>query len=63
VLVTHHVDEIPPGFTHALLLREGRAVAKGPIAKALTTANLSVCFGLDLVLEQRGDRYSAWATT
>jgi iron complex transport system ATP-binding protein len=63
VLVTHHVDEIPPGFTHALLLREGRAVAKGPIANALTTANLSACFGLDLVLERRGERYSAWATT
>jgi iron complex transport system ATP-binding protein len=63
VLVTHHVDEIPPGFTHALLLRDGQAIAKGPIAKALTTATLSTCFGLDLVLERRGARYSAWATT
>jgi iron complex transport system ATP-binding protein len=63
VLVTHHVDEIPPGFTHALLLRDGVAVAKGLIDRALTTANLSVCFGLDLVLERRGNRYSAWATT
>jgi iron complex transport system ATP-binding protein len=63
VLVTHHVDEIPPGFTHALLLRDGRAVAKGPIAKALTTTTLASCFGLDLVLERRGERYSAWATT
>jgi iron complex transport system ATP-binding protein len=63
VLVTHHVDEIPPGFTHALLLSDGQAVAKGPIAKALTTATLSICFGLDLVLERRGERYSAWATT
>jgi iron complex transport system ATP-binding protein len=63
VLVTHHVDEIPPGFTHALLLRDGRVVAKGPITKALTTASLTTCFGLDLVLERRGERYSAWATT
>jgi iron complex transport system ATP-binding protein len=63
VLVTHHVDEIPPGFTHALLLSDGVAVAKGPIDRALTTATLSVCFGLDLVLERRGNRYSAWATT
>jgi iron complex transport system ATP-binding protein len=62
VLVTHHVDEIPPGFTHALLLRDGAAVAKGPITKALTTATLSTCFGLELVLERRGQRYSAWAT-
>ena len=36
ILVTHHVDEIPPGFTHALLLRRGRAVASGPIDEALT---------------------------
>ena len=63
VLVTHHVDEIPPGFTHALLLRDGVAVAKGPIDRTLTTANLSACFGLDLVLERRGNRYSAWAIT
>jgi len=61
VLVTHHVDEIPPGFSHVLLLREGRVLAAGPIAGTLTAANLSACFGLPLVLERRGTRWGAWA--
>ena len=38
VLVSHHVEEIPPGFTHALLLRAGRVVAAGPIDEVLTEA-------------------------
>jgi len=62
ILVTHHVDEVPTGMTHALLLREGRVVSVGPIAQALTAGTLSECFGLDLVLERRGDgRLTAWA--
>jgi iron complex transport system ATP-binding protein len=61
VLVTHHVDEIPPGFTHVLLLRDGRVLASGPIGTTLTEATLGACFGLPLVLERRGDRFSAWA--
>jgi iron complex transport system ATP-binding protein len=59
VLVTHHVEEIPSGFTHALLLRGGRVVAAGPIADALTDANLSAAFGLPLVLDARGGRHAA----
>ena len=46
VLVTHHVEEIPAGFTHALLLREGKVVAAGPIDHTLTSENLSDTFGL-----------------
>ena len=61
VLVTHHVDEIPPGFTHALLLRQGRVLVLGPLATTLTEANLSTCFDLPLRLQQRGGRFSAWA--
>ncbi len=61
VLVTHHVDEIPPGFTHALLLRQGRVLALGPLATTLDEANLSECFDLPLRLEERGGRFSAWA--
>ena len=60
-LVTHHVDEIPPGFTHVLLLREGRVLYAGPLATTLTEDNLSSCFGLPLHLEDRGGRFSAWA--
>jgi iron complex transport system ATP-binding protein len=59
VLVTHHVDEIPRGFTHALLLREGRVVSSGPIEQSLTADALSRCFGLDLVLEQHNGRWTA----
>ena len=59
VLVTHHVEEVPPGFTHALLLRDGRAVASGLIDDVLTSENLSATFAQDLVLERWGDRYFA----
>ncbi|HYU86725.1 MAG TPA: ABC transporter ATP-binding protein [Kribbellaceae bacterium] len=61
VLVTHHVEEIPPGITHALLLRAGRVVASGPIGEALTSETLTEAFGLPLVLERNGGRYAARA--
>ena len=62
VLVTHHVDEVPDGVTHALLLRDGAAVSQGPIDEALTEASLSDCFEMPLALERRADgRLSAWA--
>ncbi|SDQ79531.1 iron complex transport system ATP-binding protein [Actinopolyspora saharensis] len=58
-LVTHHVEEIPPGFTHALLLREGGVVAKGLLDDVLTEDNLSKTFDQDLELRRNGDRYFA----
>ncbi|HET7304085.1 MAG TPA: ABC transporter ATP-binding protein [Segeticoccus sp.] len=61
VLVTHHVEEIPPAFTDVLLLRGGRVVAAGPIESTLTRDNLSETFGLPLVLERHGERWSARA--
>ena len=61
VLVTHHVEEIPPGFTHALLLRAGRLVAAGLLGDVLTAEHLSETFGMPLVLERAGDRYFARA--
>jgi|SRR5690625_1226155 len=61
VLVTHHVEEIPPGFTHVLLLRDGKVHAAGPRDEALTAENLSGAFGLELELERRGDRWTARA--
>jgi iron complex transport system ATP-binding protein len=61
VLVTHHVEEIPPSFTDALLLREGRVVAAGPLELTLTDENLSETFGLPLHVENRGERWTAWA--
>jgi iron complex transport system ATP-binding protein len=62
VLVTHHLDEVPPGMTHVLLLRDGKVVAGGPIDDTLDAVRLSECFGLPLVLDRRVDgRLSAWA--
>lgn len=61
VLVTHHVEEIPPGFTHALLLREGTVVAQGLLGDTLTGEHLSKTFGLPLVVERVGDRFAARA--
>jgi iron complex transport system ATP-binding protein len=57
VLVTHHVEEITPAFTHALLLRDGRIAASGPLAKALTTPNLTRTFAAPLQLSRRRGRY------
>jgi iron complex transport system ATP-binding protein len=61
VLVSHHVEEVPEGFTHAMLLREGAIVAAGPIGTTLTSESLSQTFGLPLrVLAHRG-RWTARA--
>jgi iron complex transport system ATP-binding protein len=60
VLVTHHVEEIPPGFTHAMLLRDGAVVAQGLLEAVLTRDNLSKTFGVDLVLRRSGQRYFAY---
>src|SRR4029450_10790238 len=57
VLVTHHVEEIPAGFTPALLLRDGGVVAQGPLGSVLTAEALSDTFGLALALDRRGGRY------
>jgi len=62
VLVTHHVEEIPPGFTHVLLLRAGRVVAAGPIATTLTASALADTFGIALELARSGPRWTARAT-
>jgi iron complex transport system ATP-binding protein len=63
VLVTHHVEEIPAGTTHALLLRGGRVVVAGPIDDALTADSLGDAFGLPLRLERRDARWTAWTPT
>ena len=59
VLVTDHVEEIPPGFTHGLLLREGGVVAQGLIDDVITAENLSATFGQDLELDRAGNRFFA----
>jgi len=61
VLVTHHVEEVPTGFTHALLMRKGTVLAAGPVAEVFTERNLSRCFGVPLLVERRATRWSATA--
>ncbi|HSL34783.1 MAG TPA: ATP-binding cassette domain-containing protein [Candidatus Limnocylindrales bacterium] len=60
VLVTHHVEEIPAGFGHALVLSEGRAVAAGPIDAVITGSVLGRAFGLPIAAERVGGRFRAW---
>ncbi|PRI16405.1 ABC transporter ATP-binding protein [Mycobacterium shigaense] len=59
VLVTHHVEEIPPGYTHCLLLSEGQVVAAGLLPDVLTSENLSTAFGQSIALEVVDGRYFA----
>jgi iron complex transport system ATP-binding protein len=59
VLVTHHLEEIPPGFTHALVLRQGETIASGPIVETLTDAVLTDCFGVALRVEHSDGRFTA----
>ena len=61
VLVTHHVEEIPPGFGHALFLREGSVVAQGLLTDTVTGENLTKTFGLPLLVRQEAGRFTARA--
>ena len=60
LLVTHHVEEIPRGITHALILRSAVPVACGPVSDTLTSAALSAAYELDVVVEERDGRFVAW---
>jgi iron complex transport system ATP-binding protein len=62
VMVTHHVEEIPASFTHALLMRQGAVTAQGPVDDVVTESNLRACYDLPLRLERRDGRWLAWAT-
>ncbi len=59
VLVSHHVEEIPPGFTHAMLLRQGRVVAAGRIRDVVNEEHLTRAFDMPLVLSFEGGRWTA----
>lgn len=62
VMVTHHVEEIPVGFTHVLLVRDGSVVAAGPIAETLTSETLTAAFNMPIKLTSEDGRYAARAT-
>jgi iron complex transport system ATP-binding protein len=59
VLVTHHVEEIPPGFTHALVLKAGRVAASGTLGETVTSAVLSDAFALPLQIQASKGRFTA----
>jgi iron complex transport system ATP-binding protein len=59
VLVTHHLEEIPPGVTHIALMREARLLVSGPIGEVLTSAAVSEAFGVNVVVERSAGRWSA----
>jgi iron complex transport system ATP-binding protein len=61
VLVSHHLEELPPTTTHALLLRGGRIVAIGPVAETLTSEHVSSCFGFDVRIHREDGRWAARA--
>ena len=61
VLVTHHVEEIPSGITHAMLLKGGKIVAAGPLRDTLTAENLTKTFDVELSLVEDDGRWAARA--
>lgn len=61
LMVTHHVEEIPVGFTHVMLIRDGAVVAAGPIEATLTAEALTSTFGMPIVLSSEDGRYAARA--
>lgn len=63
VMVTHHVEEIPVGFTHVLLIRDGSVVAAGPIEQTLTADALTEAFGMPISLAAENGRYAARAAS
>ena len=62
IIVTHHVEEIPRGTSHCLLLSEGLAVAQGPLVEVLTATNLSMAYDIEIELNETDGRYFARAT-
>lgn len=61
VLVTHHLEEVPPGFTHGLLLADGRLLAAGPLEQVLTGPLVSRCYGVQVDVERKDGRWWAHA--
>jgi len=61
VIVTHHIEEIPVGTTHALLLRNGSVISQGEVRSVITNTNLSVAYGLEISVQEEGGRFFARA--
>jgi iron complex transport system ATP-binding protein len=60
-MVTHHLEEIPAGFTHAMILVDGQVFAAGEINHILTSENISEAFGIGIDIDIADGRYRARA--
>ncbi|MFM8921269.1 MAG: ABC transporter ATP-binding protein [Candidatus Nanopelagicaceae bacterium] len=63
IMVTHHIEEIPKGTTHALLIKDGSIAVSGPIAQVITSEHVSALFGLKIEVTSTDGRYFARALT
>ncbi len=61
IMVTHHLEEIPQGFTHALVLTHGRVFASGPISEVLTSEKISAAYGIPIDVTASQGRFTARA--
>ena len=59
VVVTHHIEEIPTGSTHALILQDGKIAISGPINEVITSEHISAVFGANIRVSRDGDRFYA----
>jgi iron complex transport system ATP-binding protein len=59
ILVTHHIEEIPVGTTHALILKDGLIAVSGPVAQVITSEHMSAVFGLPIEVTTDGNRFFA----
>lgn len=61
LMITHHIEEIPAGSTHALLLKNGEVIAQGEISQVITSANLSIAYDMAINVSVLNNRFSASA--
>jgi iron complex transport system ATP-binding protein len=59
ILVTHHIEEIPAGTTHALILKDGQVAISGPVAEVITSEHISAIFELPITVVHEGERFFA----
>jgi iron complex transport system ATP-binding protein len=59
ILVTHHIEEIPTGTTHALILKDGKVAVSGPIEQVITSEHISAIFELPITVVREGERFFA----
>lgn len=59
IMVTHHIEEIPPGITHALVLKDGRVLASGAVEESISSTVLSEAFGIGVTVDRVNDRFAA----